>query len=213
MKPPCHPAEIDSELTESRLNELARHMLDVFSLAIEQTKHPLDDAYTQGSRCWAWLRNSLLQEGESRFPWLRIVHHGNDIQFSIGNSVFRFFCDDPERPRKHYATALTDAESLTTNLLLFDEESLSQTTGLWRFFIRKAMNDEDEHSLYCINYQLGSKVINAKWQFNASVNTFVSTTADIPEAAKLPEHELGPRTNVAEAGEDDGTVEDNNGSV
>ncbi|MCP1366976.1 hypothetical protein BIS06_17265, partial [Halomonas sp. BBD48] len=188
------------------------YMLDVFSRAIAETNHPLDDTYTQGSRSWAWLRNSLLREGESRFPWLRIVHRGNDIQFSIGNAIFRFFCDDPERPKKYFATALTEAESMTTNLTLFDEDFMGHA-GLWRFFVRKAMNDEDEHSLFCINYKFGSRDVNAKWQYNASVNTFMSTTADIPEAAKLPDHVLVPRPNAAEAGENDETIEGNNGSV
>lgn len=193
-----HPSEIDPELTDDRLNAVAKFILDVYSDAISNTQLKYDNPYTQGSRGWAWVREAIL-EHENYHPWLKVVHRGNDIQFKIGlSSVFRFFCDDPEKPQKKFVTLATEAEASNFTLALFDDAEHNEiSNGLWRFMIRKALNEEGEHELFCVNYKPGLREINAKWQFNGTVNNFVSSDAEIPPAIQLEEPALTPRRETA----------------
>lgn len=81
MQQAVHPSKIDPELTDDRLNAVARFILDVYSDAISNTQFKYDNTYTQGSRAWAWVREAIL-EHENYFPWLRVVHRGNDIHLN-----------------------------------------------------------------------------------------------------------------------------------
>lgn len=197
MPQAAHPSALDPELNEDRLHDFARLILDVYSEAISSTQHKYDDAYTQGSRGWAWVRKAIL-EHETHFPWLTIVHRGNDIQFRIGDTtVFRFFCDDPESPKKKFALAPTEAESSNITLPLFEEtHEIEEPDGLWRFMIRKAIEEGDEHEVFCVKYKPGLKQAIAKWQFNKAIKTFVSSSEEIPAAAKLPPINVEPRRDI-----------------
>ena len=214
MQQAVHPSEIDPELTDDRLNAVARFILDVYSDAISNTQLKYDNTYTQGSRGWAWVREAIL-EHENYFPWLRVVHRGNDIQFKIGRtSVFRFFCDDPESPQKKFVTLPTEAEASNFTLPLFEATDLDEEPdGLWRFMIRKSLNEDDEHELFCVKYKSGLKEAIAKWQFNKTVKTFVTSDAEIPAAAKLPEPSLAPRRELADKDDTNEIEKPNDDSV
>ncbi|MGM0985132.1 MAG: hypothetical protein ACQEXG_17240 [Pseudomonadota bacterium] len=214
MQLAVHPSEIDPELTDDRLNAVARFILDVYSEAISNTQHKYDNTYTQGSRGWAWVREAIL-EYENYFPWLKVVHRGNDIQFKIGStSVFRFFCDDPESPQKRFVILPTAAEASNFTLPLFEgADSYEDPDGLWRFMIRKSLNEDDEHELYCVKYKSGLKEAIAKWQFNTAVKTFVSSDAEIPAAAKIPAPILEPRRELVDEDDVNETKKSNDDTI
>lgn len=205
-----NPQDHSAELTPERLGTLSRLILDVLDEALATASTKLDCAFTRGTLSWGRIRNALLQEIQSgrHSSWLRLLHGGNDLVFSIGGNVVRFFLDDHLNPRKPRVLYPTSGE--WGQLKLF--ETGDPQVHLWRFIVEKARNEDDEHRVFFIGYNASGDIVS-KWEYAEIANTLSSIGSIIPAAAELEPAALSAihSENSAhsdeedEASQDDGT--------
>lgn len=196
-----NPMEHSAQLTPERLSIVARMMLDVLDEALATASTELDCAFTRGTLAWGRIRNAILREIRlRRHPWLGLKHSGNDLVFSIGENIIRFFLDDHLNPRKPRVLHPTTGEAFQIGLF----EVSDHQVHLWRFIVERAANEDDEHRVFFVGYNISGEVVS-KWEYIESVRTLSSTDSGIPAAAELEPVSLSPiyNNNDKAHGDDD----------
>jgi hypothetical protein len=199
------PKDFSPELLPERLAVIGEKMLDILDLGISATSTENDCAYTRGVLPWGWIRNALINLAKSKqYDWLTLMHAGMDLVLGIGGVPVRYFLDDHQNPRKPRVLSPTSGEA---GQLAFDFGSTqSSEPVLWRFFVERAISEEDEHRVFFTGRDAQGKIV-AAWQFTESVRRFASVDDSIPEAAELGPVPLAPIYEIYEDVEAAGEAE------
>ena len=90
-----HPSDYHSDLTEDRLNIIARNMLQMVYLTYDTNSTDYDGRWTLGSVIFGRVKKMLeLMALENEHPWFGLAKSGMDITPTIGSVPFRFATDD-----------------------------------------------------------------------------------------------------------------------
>lgn len=155
-----HPSHYYPELTQDRLETLAKGLLDVYYDTIQTLSTALDDGYTRGTGTFGRQRQFLIQMALSdEYPWLELAHAGMDVTVRIGGVPVRFFADDHETPRKKGYFRLNAVDGL------FAPNNV--TPVLWRFVIEKALTKEAEDRVFFLGHNAAQEVI-CEWEYGMS---------------------------------------------
>lgn len=200
------PLEHSPQLTPERLSTISRVILDVLDEAIATASTDLDCAFTRGTLSWGRIRNALLLEiRRKRHSWLSLLHGGNDLVFSIGGNVVRFFLDDHLNPRKLRVLRPTAGES--DQLKLF--EVSDHQVHLWRFIVERASNEDEEHRVFFVGYNVVGDIVS-KWEHIETVRTLSTLGNNIPAATELEPAELSAIYNDNAADSDEEVADEDN---
>lgn len=172
------PSTFYPELKNEYLADIANQLLDVRHDTMSVLSTEWDDAYTQESTVFGRCRNRLIALSKER-DWLSLRHAGMDVTLSIGNKVpFRFFRDDPEKPKKRGFFR----QNHTDDLFPVD----LHTPVMWRFIVERSFTEDDEDRVYFVGYnELQEKV--SLWEHKPGITSLYETGhAAAPKAKELP---------------------------
>lgn len=175
------PSTFHPELKNERLADIADELLDIRHEAMSTLSSEWDDAYTQESTVFGRCRNRLIALSEER-DWLDVRNPGMDVTLCIENKVpFRFFRDDPEKPKKPGFFKNRRTNSHTDDLFPVDADK----PVMWRFIVERSLTDDDEDRVYFVGYnELQEKV--SVWEHKPGVTSLYGTgDAAVPEAKEL----------------------------
>ena len=152
------PADFIPNFSDDRLTTIAQALLDECYTTDEDLQSPYDSSYGIGTTRFDRQRNRLLQM-PLEYKWLNVTNAGFDLVMNIDGAPFRFLSDDPNSPKKHFATSpSSDPETIQMEKFLQKgqaELSIVQTNpnepNTWRFFIISG-EDADANREYDIKF-------------------------------------------------------------
>lgn len=149
------PSHFHGGLSDDRLGEIGRRLLEVRHSTVRELSTDLDDDYVRETAVFGRSRNMLLGMAlSSQYPWLNLSHAALDITAEIDGVPFRFFRDDPDRPEKlgfFKRNAVDD---------LFDPDEAAPV--MWRFVVERASSEEDEDQVHFVGYNVYQEKV-AQW--------------------------------------------------
>jgi len=96
-----HPAVFQPDLESSRLEMVAKWLLEELYATEDDLTRSTDNGYTRGCTAFMRQRNRIIAENiTGKHPWLGVPNTGNDLVFTIGKVPCRFSNDDPMNPTK-----------------------------------------------------------------------------------------------------------------
>lgn len=176
------PWELNSDLSEDRLIEMANFIANVRDEVIELHDDDLGDtSLSLGMRAYECCRSRIISASKaSLFSWLSILTPENRFTFAIGKTPVRFTRNDPKYlpDRK-----LVISENAMEQMALFDDQ---QYAGIRWFFVFDTHYRSAADAVYFVGYnELGHIV--CQWQIPISDGvTLISDASDsIPQAVEL----------------------------
>lgn len=151
------PWQLDSRLTEDRLNLIARAFLDVFYSVEEHLSTSDDCPYTRGAAFFGRARNRLIAMCMGRkYPWLKLSNAGMDVTCQIEGLPFRFFRDDHESPKKKGFWRRNASDQLFSS----DENK----PEIFRFIVERPVAEGDIPEIYFIGYN-STEIAVTEWRY------------------------------------------------
>lgn len=194
----AHPQSFYPDLTDDRLRVVATTLLEVRSSTFRLLDTDIDCNYVKESAAFGRSRNQLIRLCSSRtYDWMRLLHAGMDITFSIGNVPCRFFRDDADSPEKHGFFRRNDADDLFSND--------ATHPVIWRFVVEKALTEDDEDRVLFAGYNVYQEKV-AEWQYRDSAPTLHAVDDLTPPSTLLPKVDVELLEDDQEA-KKDGTSE------
>lgn len=152
------PWEYHTGLERSRLNIIAKALLDVYHSTQDDLCTPLDNNYTRGTTTFGRQRERLIQlcRDTANADWLDLRNTSLDLTFAISNIPCRFFTDDHEKPQKRGFWKRNEQDNL------FPTEI--ETPVYWRFVVEKPISDDDNASVYFLGANSNQEVV-CEWEY------------------------------------------------
>lgn len=190
------PWELNSDLSEDRLIEMANFITGVRDDVIELHDDELGDTrLSLGMRAYECCRTRIIDASKDGiFPWLSILTPEGRFTFAIGNTPVRFTRNDPKYlpDRK-----LVVSENALEQMSLFGGQPYAEIR--W-FFVFDTHYKSAADAVYFIGYnELGN--IDCQWQIPIEDSvTLISEVSDsMPQAVELEKPLVGvkrPAANV-----------------
>lgn len=136
------PADYISNFSNDRLTIIAQALLDECYTTDDDLQSKFDSSYGIGTTRFDRQRNRLI-DMPLEHNWLNTTNTGFDLVMNIDGAPFRFLSDDPNNPKKHFATsASSKTETIQREKFLQQgqtELSIVKTNPgepcTWRFFV------------------------------------------------------------------------------
>ncbi len=167
-----HPCTFDEQLTDEKLNFIAKLMLQVFDKSFRDTRDIDDDNYTFGTMFFKRTHRCFLREFKSDdCPFdIKILNKTNKFIFQIGQTACRFFEEkDYFHPTKKGAFIRDEQPSL------FEEIGVP----IYSNFFLMYSNDDDGFPLATVlfvSYDINGNIVSF-WEYN-STNTSPSIQSE-----------------------------------
>ena len=160
-----HPNDYHSDLTEDRLNIIARKMLKMVYLTYDTNSTDYDGRWTLGSVIFGRIKKMLeLMALESEYPWFGLAKSGMDITPTIGSVPFRFATDDPNAPKKAHILDQNPAELCQMGFAFSDEQDLK-----WRWYIEKGYSEFDTPKVTFVGLDCLSNDLVCEWAYSGDI--------------------------------------------
>lgn len=151
------PTDFIPNFTDDRLTIIAQALLEECYTTDEDLQSPYDTSYGIGTTRFDRQRSRLL-DMPLQHSWLGTTNSAFDLVMNINGAPFRFLSDDPNAPKKHFATSSTSkAETVQLEKFLQEQGELSivnvspEEPCAWRFFVIVS-EDVDENREYDIKF-------------------------------------------------------------
>ena len=158
-----HPSTVDIELTNDKLNHIAKLMLKSFDKSFRDTRDLDDDNYTFGTMFFKRTHNCFKREFQSTsFPFkIEIIDKSNKFIFKIGGTPCRFF-----EEKSYFHPTKKGAFSLKDQLSLFNDIGIPCYSN----FLLMYSLDEDGFPLATVrfvSYDINENIVSL-WEYNSS---------------------------------------------
>jgi hypothetical protein len=157
------PWEVNQDLTQERIIELANFIVSVREEVIEMHDEELGDTrLSLGMRAYECCRSRLIALAESeKYPWLSIITPEGRFTFCIGNTPVRFIRNDPKELPHRKLIASPEAKKKFWEQSLFPEYICENSEIRW-FFVIDSYYRHPADMVYFVGYDK-SKEIRSQW--------------------------------------------------
>lgn len=182
------PWELNQELTQKRIMELADFIVSVREEVIEMHDEKLGDTrLSLGMRAYECCRSRLILLSKSgKYPWLSIITPEGRFTFCIENTPVRFIRREPkELPHKKLIIS-EEAGKKFSDLSLFPNYLCEDFSTLW-FFVIDSYYKNSADVVYFVGYNKFGEILS-QWivPIEEKVPSLSSTDEGKPEAIDLP---------------------------
>lgn len=182
------PWDVNQDLTQERIIELANFIVSVRAEVIEMHDEELGDTrLSLGIRAYECCRIRLIVLSESKkYPWLSIITPEGRFTFCIGKTPVRFIRHDPKELPHKKLIASPEAKKKFWEQSLFPEYKCEDSEIRW-FFVIDSYYKHPADMVYFVGYDKSGE-IRSQWTvpIEEKVPFLFSTDDYKPEAVDIP---------------------------
>lgn len=179
----AHPKDYHVDLTEDRLNVIAKTMLQMVNLTYDTNSTEYDDRWVLGTAIFARVKNALEKMARSKdHPWLTLAKSGMAITPNIGRVPFRFASDDPSSPKKLHILQQNNEEMQQHEMAFPDASAVNSGENIkWRWYIEKGYSELDTPRVSFVGLDCSSDEIICTWVYKGEVPNIYSVDSMRPQ--------------------------------
>lgn len=186
-------------LSSDRLERIAEILIDEHFSTLTDLQSDYDDGYSRGCTRFARQKNRLRVVALSdRYDWLKLLHGGNDLVFTIGGVPCRFTTDDPTNPTK---PALLEVSPVQRS---FFEEVEAGIPCKFCFILDGGYTEADDPQVVFLGED-ASGTVRCKWT-SGGIRTLHMISANTPPAKDIGKARVGPKRVDSDKAENSGTA-------